>query len=42
MNSDFFLPDCPLLCTGPQADAPADALLRNQTLASSTADSMVR
>ena len=30
------------LCTGPQADAPADALLRNQTLASSTADSMVR
>ena len=38
MNSDFFTG----LCTGPQADAPADALLRNQTLASSTADSMVR
>ena len=41
MNSDFFT-GLSLLCTGPQADAPADALLRNQTLASSTADSMVR
>lgn len=41
MNSDFFT-GLSLIMHGPQADAPADALLRNQTLASSTADSMVR
>ena len=40
MNSDFFT-GLSLIMHGPGI-APADALLRNQTLASSTADSMVR